>query len=92
MPEGRAGLFGAALLGVAARRVRLLTIVVLVAAVCLIAGHDAAWTGIGVVGIAVLAVAIGWLGLAAWSAIPARSDGARGGAAPGGVSGEPRES
>jgi hypothetical protein len=92
MPEGRAGLFGAALLSVAARRVRLLTIVVLVAAVSLIAGHDAAWTGIGVFGIAIMAIAIGWLSVVAWSAVQARSEGAKGGAAAGGASGERHES
>jgi hypothetical protein len=64
MPEGRAGTFGDKLLSVAARRVRLLTIVVLVAAVTLIAAHDASWTSIAVAGIAGLAIAAGWLGVA----------------------------
>jgi Na+-transporting NADH:ubiquinone oxidoreductase subunit NqrB len=66
MPEGRAGAVGGALLTMAARRVRLLTIVVLVGAITLIAAHDASWTSIAIVGIAALAVATGCLGIAFW--------------------------
>ena len=66
MREGRAGTFGDALLTMAARRVRLLTVVVLAAAVTLIAAHDASWTSIAVAGIAALAVATGSLSILLW--------------------------
>jgi hypothetical protein len=66
MREGRAGSFGDALLTMAARRVRLLTVVVLTAAIILIATHDASWTSIAVAGVAVLAIATGSLSILFW--------------------------
>jgi hypothetical protein len=63
MPEGGAGTFGHALLTMAARRVRLLTVVVLTAGIILIAANDASWTGIAVTGIAALAIAAGSLSI-----------------------------
>jgi hypothetical protein len=66
MPEGGAGGLGDALLGMAARRVRLLTIIVIVGAITLIAGQDLSWNGIAVVGIALLAIALAATGAALW--------------------------
>ena len=63
MPEGRGGTVWDALFALAARRVRLLTVIVLFAGVTLIAAQDASWTSVALVGIAVLAIAIGALGL-----------------------------
>jgi hypothetical protein len=63
MPEGRAGTVWDALFALAARRVRLLTVIVLFAGVSLIAAQDASWTSVALVGIAVLMIAVGGLGL-----------------------------
>ena len=62
MPEGRVAAFCGALLDTAVRRVRLVTILMLVGVTSLIVLHDASWTSVVVAGITVLAVAGGWLG------------------------------
>jgi Na+-transporting NADH:ubiquinone oxidoreductase subunit NqrB len=77
MPEGGAGALRDALLAMAARRVRLLTVVVLVGAIILIAAQDASWTTIAVAGIALLAVATGWLSVALWLRVFRTSGGRR---------------
>jgi hypothetical protein len=66
MPEGGAGGLGAGLLGMAARRVRLLTIIVIVGAITLIVGQDLSWSAIAVVGVAVLAIALAAIGAVLW--------------------------
>jgi hypothetical protein len=78
MREGRAGTFGDALLTMAARRVRLLTVVVLTAAITLIAAHDASWTSIAVAGVAVLAIATGSLSILFWRRVFRAPGGRRG--------------
>jgi hypothetical protein len=67
MPESRTGTLSDALLGMAVRRVRLLTVIALIAAVTLIALHDASWTSVATAGIAALALAAGWVGI--WSGL-----------------------
>ena len=66
MPEGDAGGLSDALLGMAARRVRLLTILVIVGAIALIAGQDLSWRAIAVVGVALLAIAAAAIAVAFW--------------------------
>jgi hypothetical protein len=66
MPESGAGGVGDALLGMAARRVRLLTIIVIVGAITLIAGQDLSWSAIAVVGVALLAIAAAAIAAAFW--------------------------
>jgi hypothetical protein len=77
MPEGRVAALREALLAMAVRRVRLLTIVVLVGAVGLIAAHDAPWTSIAFAAVAVLTVAIGALGVWFSIRVLGRSEGRR---------------
>ena len=77
MPEGRAGAWRDALLAMAVRRVRLLTVLILVGAIGLIAAQDASWTGIAFVGIVALAVAIGLLSVALWLRVFRTSGGRR---------------
>jgi hypothetical protein len=77
MPEGRAGAWHDALLATAVRRVRLLTVLVLVGAVGLIAAHDASWSSIATAAIALLAIAIGGLSVAFWLRVLRTSGGRR---------------
>jgi F0F1-type ATP synthase assembly protein I len=78
MPEGRAGGIADALFGMAARRVRLLTIIAIVGATALIAGQDASWTTIAVVGGVLLAIATAWLGALLWLRMRRPAGGRRG--------------
>ncbi len=67
MPEGAAqpAVLDRAL-GFAARRIRLLTVLLLVGGVGLIAAHDASWTSIAVATLLILILAFGWISLWFW--------------------------
>jgi hypothetical protein len=66
MLDGGSGGLGNVLLGIAARRVRLLTIIVIVGAITLIVGQDLSWNAIAAVGVALLAIAAVAMGAALW--------------------------
>ncbi len=68
MPEGAAqSNVVDRVLGFAVRRVRFLTILVIVGGVGLIAAHDASWTSIAFTTVLILVLAFGWISLWFWT-------------------------
>lgn len=66
MREGRAaGLIGT-VIAMALRRVRMLTVLVMVVAGGLILSHDLSWSSIAIAGAILLAVVFGWFSIVFW--------------------------
>lgn len=64
--------------GFAARRIRLLTVFLLVGGIGLIAAHDASWTSIAVTTLLIVILAFGWISLWFWTTVLRNSGKPRG--------------